>query len=220
MLSSFCDLPAELLERTVGFIDLPKELLPLALTCKLVCNLIIPNHLEYRVIETHSSNLSLWQSLAANPLLSANVRILRISHEYSPLPQLSVVPNSNLLSSAKVTISDPLSSQSAAHCEEAVNIITGCLRNLRNLTHFTWDLNPHFPNAWMLFPVFSTSFPNLTGITLNDTYGVPEEMSHLISTPYSSVRGFTFCPHTCYSVFLIFSPFSFQIYPLRWSTLN
>lgn len=216
MLASLYNLPLELLERIISFIDLPKELLPLALTCQLFCNLIIPNHLDYRVIKTHAGSLSLWQSLAANPLLSANVRTLCISGIYRKALQKqqrsterSLVPHSSLLSSAKATISDFSLSQSAVNREGALSVIADCLCRMCNLTHFTWDLDSRFSDVWTLFPFFLTSFPNVTSITISDISRAQPGTSHTFSS-YLPVRGPTFHSHSCYLLFLVLSSFPFQ----------
>ncbi|KZT21688.1 hypothetical protein NEOLEDRAFT_1034592, partial [Neolentinus lepideus HHB14362 ss-1] len=56
-------LPAELRGLVVGYIDKPNDLLALALTCRDLYRLLVPDHLEYCQIRTFLCAEELWDHL-------------------------------------------------------------------------------------------------------------------------------------------------------------
>ncbi|KIJ49210.1 hypothetical protein M422DRAFT_101940, partial [Sphaerobolus stellatus SS14] len=64
----------EFLEEVISNIDLPKDLLSLALVSKLFKSIIVPNHIQLRRISCHASQDGLWKILAVKPNLAANIR--------------------------------------------------------------------------------------------------------------------------------------------------
>jgi hypothetical protein len=71
-------LPPETVDEIAGLISHPRDLLPLALTCKSLKELIIRRHLEYRVIRAPLWS-AVWEHLALRPDLARNVRSVQIT---------------------------------------------------------------------------------------------------------------------------------------------
>ncbi|KIJ45021.1 hypothetical protein M422DRAFT_167543, partial [Sphaerobolus stellatus SS14] len=66
-------LPLEIITSVISHIFEPGDLLSLALTCKLFCELIIPDILEYRIIRCDPRRIELWQELQRRPIQAANI---------------------------------------------------------------------------------------------------------------------------------------------------
>jgi hypothetical protein len=70
-------LPPELTQQVLSSISAPSDLLSLALTTKFLKSLIIPFHIEYRIVKAETSLVSpLWIHLSNNPHLTCNIRVL------------------------------------------------------------------------------------------------------------------------------------------------
>jgi hypothetical protein len=174
MPSSLLELPVELLERIIDFIDYPKELLSLALSCKNLCYLVIPRPLEYRFIETRADNFVLWQSLISNPSIAINVRILHISARIRRGYQK---PHSNVTKSVAFLPGPSASPLSAGlsnisnqnYQDEVIKIITNALNKLYYLTTLIWEWESftNFGETWTLYPLFSAHLPNLRNISVH-----------------------------------------------------
>ncbi|KIJ35163.1 hypothetical protein M422DRAFT_99042, partial [Sphaerobolus stellatus SS14] len=67
-------LPLELVHKFIENIETPSDLLPLALICKSFSNLIIPDHIDYRLIQCSLADTQVWQHLIDHPHLSRNVK--------------------------------------------------------------------------------------------------------------------------------------------------
>lgn len=78
MFYSYSDQPVELIDHTCSFLDSPKDLLSFALTCKTVCDVIIPNHIECRHIRCNLDRFSLWQKLVNHPSIASRFVSLEI----------------------------------------------------------------------------------------------------------------------------------------------
>ncbi|KIJ42341.1 hypothetical protein M422DRAFT_31314 [Sphaerobolus stellatus SS14] len=68
----------EILEDVVSEINLPQDLLNLALASKLFKDIVIPNHIQLRRIRCHIYQDDLWEILTEKPILAANIRSLQI----------------------------------------------------------------------------------------------------------------------------------------------
>ncbi|GJJ12788.1 hypothetical protein Clacol_007033 [Clathrus columnatus] len=71
-------------------LDLSKDLLSLALTCRTFKDLIIPDHIEYRHIRCHIRREDVWKHLESRPRLTRGVRFLHLHNGYSTvrLPEI------------------------------------------------------------------------------------------------------------------------------------
>ncbi|KIJ49924.1 hypothetical protein M422DRAFT_160247 [Sphaerobolus stellatus SS14] len=72
------NLPQKLLEEIIGNIDKPTDLLSLSLSSKSTSKLVIPDHLDYRVIQCAPSDTQVWQHLIKHPHLARRVKSVRI----------------------------------------------------------------------------------------------------------------------------------------------
>ncbi|KAI0035387.1 hypothetical protein K488DRAFT_30568, partial [Vararia minispora EC-137] len=68
--------PPELLEFIVREIEPCADLLALSQTCSRLRDVVIPKHLEYRIIRATTYHTNLWEHFLARPDLAANVRSL------------------------------------------------------------------------------------------------------------------------------------------------
>lgn len=75
---SLASISTELLENIIGNIDLPIELLNLALTSRSFHSLIVPNHIQFRDIRCSINQRNLWKLLIEKPLLASNIRVLHL----------------------------------------------------------------------------------------------------------------------------------------------
>ncbi|KAF8182896.1 hypothetical protein BJ912DRAFT_561190 [Pholiota molesta] len=68
------EIPFDLKDKILGLIDTPRHLLSMALVSKDWAALIIPDHIEYRILYTHLSRGYLWDHLAIRADLAKNIR--------------------------------------------------------------------------------------------------------------------------------------------------
>ncbi|PPR01821.1 hypothetical protein CVT24_001685 [Panaeolus cyanescens] len=115
-------LSTELKDKIISFIDSPVDLLQLALCSRLWCSLIIPDHINYRIIHTRLDNPSLWKELSERKALANNVRVMRIAEESGVVDTLH--------SSAMV--------QRPAISSEVDDIIVDVIRSLSLVKTFMW----------------------------------------------------------------------------------
>ena len=71
-------LPPELLNAVVDAIPERRDLLSLALVCSTLRDIIIPGHIQYRVVVASEAEVGLWACLAVRGHLARNVRSLEI----------------------------------------------------------------------------------------------------------------------------------------------
>lgn len=182
-------LPDELLDNVVSEIELPSDLLHLALVSSRFSNLIIPRHLQYRWIRCpslHSTNdLDLWKTLAYNRSLAGNVRYLGVgchtADALSPVPDLpsDQQAHDNTLAPASTEQEDidgigvaPTHSFGLS-CERWFERALG---NMVNLVDFKWGaFDPSVPqtvalakadNVWNIL----ASIPTLRYLEVNDMH--------------------------------------------------
>ncbi|KIJ29235.1 hypothetical protein M422DRAFT_269421 [Sphaerobolus stellatus SS14] len=71
--------PPEILDLISSFIDIPSELLSLASTCKILYDVIVPYHLQYRYIRCDAVRRpELWHTFSCKPHLAARIRCLEL----------------------------------------------------------------------------------------------------------------------------------------------
>ncbi|KAL1696734.1 hypothetical protein GGG16DRAFT_85198 [Schizophyllum commune] len=70
----FLKLPLELMHEIVADVDAHADLMAIALTCRSFAHLIIPGHLEYRIIRVRHPLSSMWHHLAKRRDLARNIR--------------------------------------------------------------------------------------------------------------------------------------------------
>ncbi|KIJ43590.1 hypothetical protein M422DRAFT_105871, partial [Sphaerobolus stellatus SS14] len=76
-------LPIEIIENILSDMDSPADLLHLALTCKVLHDIIIPLHLHYRElnISMHPDPIELWHGLIVETHLARRFRVFIGSEE-------------------------------------------------------------------------------------------------------------------------------------------
>lgn len=172
-------LPLELVQQILPEIDSLKDLLSLALTSRAFCALIIPDHLEYRVIsagDAESSTTSpLWPHLVQISHLSRNIRALSIGRRTSDF---------NRLPSALV----PLFLNDSSHAAEP-GIFPLALRKMEKLEIFSWHVHGGVYNpAAYLYPddqVFRAllNCVNLTRLELSGVFRqIEDTANHSVGT--------------------------------------
>ncbi|KAF8525609.1 hypothetical protein BU17DRAFT_62749 [Hysterangium stoloniferum] len=73
---SLGDGPYELQDAIASFVDHPEDLLSLALTCRRLYTVIVPDHLEFRHVRCDFNKLYVWEALLSRPRLAAGLRSL------------------------------------------------------------------------------------------------------------------------------------------------
>jgi hypothetical protein len=78
MRQGLSDLPYDLIETIVSYIDAHRDLISLSLANKALYDIIIPRHSQYRLVRTSLKSVQVWSHLASRPDLTRNIRILHI----------------------------------------------------------------------------------------------------------------------------------------------
>ncbi|KIJ28214.1 hypothetical protein M422DRAFT_99000, partial [Sphaerobolus stellatus SS14] len=68
--------PPEILDNIAAHINLPQDLLSLAVTARAFHAIVVPNHLQFRDIRCDPRRVNLWRSLAQKPAYAARIRRL------------------------------------------------------------------------------------------------------------------------------------------------
>ncbi|KIJ48091.1 hypothetical protein M422DRAFT_103629, partial [Sphaerobolus stellatus SS14] len=71
-------LPVELCDVIIFLITSTKDLLNLALTCRQLCQLILPDHIDYRRVVCSTSDEFVWEHLLNRPDLAKRVYSVKI----------------------------------------------------------------------------------------------------------------------------------------------
>ncbi|RDB15909.1 hypothetical protein Hypma_003569 [Hypsizygus marmoreus] len=131
---SFLQLPGEILEDILSELDLPRDLISLALVCRAAKNLVIPRHSEYRVIRTHSTAPFLWAHLARRADLARHIREV----------QLCARIDFMVSDRCPVTLIDRAVDCKLENVEELARIQNMCqaLRHMVRLQVFKWANGP------------------------------------------------------------------------------
>ncbi|KDQ50531.1 hypothetical protein JAAARDRAFT_582685 [Jaapia argillacea MUCL 33604] len=87
----FLELPLEIFEEILDYLDKLRDILSLALTCKSFCKILIPDHLIYRHIDANLLHTTLWQKFAASPSLGHRVVSLHVHHDLDNRSTLEAV---------------------------------------------------------------------------------------------------------------------------------
>ncbi|KIJ34136.1 hypothetical protein M422DRAFT_52126 [Sphaerobolus stellatus SS14] len=162
--TSIHDLPNELIDHVVSFIDLPNDLLHFALTSQRIHDIIIPDHIDSRIIEfpTRDAPLDIWSAIVAKPVLARHVRIFKRmeragTNRYPPsLLSVSIPPRLPHVESVE---SRDVSSLSDEHL-----VIMTAISVMAALISFE-DENAGAPISHILFQL-STACPNIMEIKL------------------------------------------------------
>ncbi|EAU87958.2 hypothetical protein CC1G_01605 [Coprinopsis cinerea okayama7 len=122
-------LPYDVKELILSALGSPKDLLRLALTSKSWKSLVIPHHIEYRLLRLDDHRPEVWKHLAEKRLLASRIRTVVLGPDYRLLPgvgqsQSSLYP--------RTLLSTPTSE--AAQIKDVQVVREDVLQALRNMT--------------------------------------------------------------------------------------
>ncbi|KIJ56025.1 hypothetical protein M422DRAFT_773994 [Sphaerobolus stellatus SS14] len=119
----------EVFEMIVGYVDLTKDLLNVALICKSLYKMVIPHHTHFRELEIPIEDDPFFGILASRPNIAANVRHLTIEPPRSPFQPLPPWMSSLAI--------DDLRSYLTLMIDEAVQF-PKAVAQMHNLETFSW----------------------------------------------------------------------------------
>ncbi|KAJ7456158.1 hypothetical protein FB451DRAFT_1564745 [Mycena latifolia] len=146
--------PPELLDAIASLIPLPKDLLSLALVSKIFHAIIIPQHLEFRVVRCDAGWPSLWNALTEHPALAGRIMSLELRHEpvVPSLSAQSLVPKS--LPSVKDTPIETCHSIPSKKCNHhCLDALCSAISLMPALERFCFD-QPSFAKLHAIEPIF------------------------------------------------------------------
>ncbi|KAJ7431609.1 hypothetical protein FB451DRAFT_1421405 [Mycena latifolia] len=177
--------PPELLDAIVSFIPLPKDLLSLALVSKTLHAIVIPQHLEFRVVRCDARRPLLWNAFTEHPGLSGRIRCLDICSVAVRLYSTrSLAPKSlTLVKDTRPVDCDSTDLQTLSLPE---------LLDLPPLPHLRWLSAPQFFDGG--FPIVPEHLPLLEYAAMTDVYrpaqtNIKEVIRVLLALP--ALRGAT-----------------------------
>lgn len=147
---SFLKLPHEVLNYAASFVDGQRDLLNLACSTKRWCGVIIPRHLEYRIICLTPTTLTIWKHLATQRDLASNVRELHVyglgpwldesEEDHGPF-ESEAERAETLLRLPKTLVKKYITKELLPRStKELWSTIGAALGNMQNLTAFSWYL--------------------------------------------------------------------------------
>ncbi|SJK99253.1 uncharacterized protein ARMOST_02544 [Armillaria ostoyae] len=138
--------PTEILDAIVFHIDSKQDLLALASSCQRMHGIVIPRHLDYRVLRCKVSSISIWNHLIINRSLAKNVRRLEILDERTSVDALRI-PGGIVGTDTDLESTDD---ELAMH-EKQERYLVSALTKMTALNSFVWSCN-HSPisidNVW------------------------------------------------------------------------
>ncbi|KDQ55022.1 hypothetical protein JAAARDRAFT_195908 [Jaapia argillacea MUCL 33604] len=140
------DLPIELVDRVIDYVDEKRDVLALALTCHYFNTLLIPDHLRYRKILMGLYRLDTVENVIARPALGRNIRILLIRPRVTGRRR------------------EPLDRFCCGSVEASVvaeSRVALALSVMPNLTKFEWDMYHEPETKDLLWETLIASCPRL-----------------------------------------------------------
>ncbi|KIJ49102.1 hypothetical protein M422DRAFT_28106 [Sphaerobolus stellatus SS14] len=160
-MSSF---PQEIFQCIVNEVDDVSDLLSLALTCRALCQVIVPWYIEYRWIYCASGRKDIWKILSNKPYLAARLRKLEIVIEKDDIA-MPVIPKSlSRFPEYKKHRRKPSTKDDSC---EVMNSLVDLMRHT-DLTRFLWSYPIDVTNSFaVLLPKLFDYSPRLQelGIT-------------------------------------------------------
>lgn len=138
------DQPTEIIEEILSWVDHRQDLLSLALTTRLLRDLIIPHHIQFRRVRCHPHYNSIWSAIISRPTWAANIRTLEIVDAHKD--PIQIIPPCLM---REIDSDDPygdvLDQKSAVLLARAVT-------TMANLAHFSWfGYAPGGPPVQLIF---------------------------------------------------------------------
>ncbi|KAF8517350.1 hypothetical protein BU17DRAFT_66919 [Hysterangium stoloniferum] len=144
-----CNQPPEIVDAIISEIEHPLDLLHLALTRKLFKNLIIPWHIQYRVIIAHLFYPSIWELLASRPDVASRVHkldvVTRRRRNSPPVSVNSLLKDGHSLLQMELS-KEQESKEQVANCLVNFHVALSLMVNLHRFSIETY--NPNF--GWPL----------------------------------------------------------------------
>ncbi|KDQ55071.1 hypothetical protein JAAARDRAFT_134183 [Jaapia argillacea MUCL 33604] len=156
MLSSpfpLLELPSELIDAVIDFVDEHSDVLALALTCHLFNAILIPDHLRYRKISISLPHLDILQDLISRPALALNVRCLIVKHKRNCPP-----PYDHRHRCCETAESET----------EAENTLCRALGLMRNLQKLEWWLRQLLYTKDLIWETINASCPQLSELVVRE----------------------------------------------------
>lgn len=139
MIYPLLNLPTELLESILLCIDTAKDLLHLALTCKFLSEMIIPDHLNFIDIwsPVHERNKAIWRMLKTYPSLAKRTLKLHVIYEVERIA--GYVPGGSGLHYAwdHTMRTKRYVAPESSPDEEPYALFNAALRHMENLLYFS-----------------------------------------------------------------------------------
>ncbi|KAJ7111616.1 hypothetical protein C8R43DRAFT_1041063 [Mycena crocata] len=172
------DQPAETLDQIVSLIHLTSDLLSLALACKSLNTIIIPDHLEFRHVRCDPRRQNLWRALAQRPLSATRIHTLELLPESTafhplvqkplfidpvstPLVPKSVIANVHAMSALPYCMRDLCGLSCGEECEK---VLASAIAQMQGLYRLGWNHNQFLQTHAPIAPIFESllqTCPNL-----------------------------------------------------------
>ncbi|KAJ7159388.1 hypothetical protein C8R43DRAFT_1124594 [Mycena crocata] len=173
--------PPELLDYISSLVSSPSDLLSLALTCKSFHVVIVPRHLEFRLIRCEARWQSLWNVLAQHPTSMETISALEIIDENSSSRSI-VVPKSLGLDDQVGPPSRCQSHRMAPECGCA-DLLAAAIAKMQGLDRLCWTQD-NFLRTHKVDAVVSSLLqhcPDMRELEIN--YRDSEDIYHLAQAP-------------------------------------
>lgn len=136
------DLPLETVDEIITYISSPSSLLSLARTCKALASLVIPDHLDFRIIRAPLGRTELWESVLRDDLHAANVRSLTIQEEqrqrdWDDAPS-KIPPFTGLVPEARRDRAFEDGPGTLEVNQEVMPVFVSAIRHMSRLYEFAW----------------------------------------------------------------------------------
>ncbi|GLB43229.1 hypothetical protein LshimejAT787_1301300 [Lyophyllum shimeji] len=156
-------LPHEILDEILSLLGSPSDLLAFSLASRACAPLVLPNHIEYRVLRIRTPSNALWAHLAARQDLARNIRELRLCRrgDYSapdrmPTTLVPLTQGGNLPASANGSNGSSGRREEEAE-EKRMRDVCTAVGHMTRLETFVWDYEPDVKAGLRLNHAFEES---------------------------------------------------------------
>lgn len=145
--TSLSNLAPELVESICLDIPNPRDLLSFALTCKTICEVVIPDHLELRHIRCDFRRVSLWEELVQFPAVASRIVSLELISEHTSTLDPIRPTHSKLILTHDFELDAWGSKCPLFNVDYArgMQSLTSALQTMVNLSRFHWLVNEAHP---------------------------------------------------------------------------
>ncbi|KAJ7135185.1 hypothetical protein C8R43DRAFT_1110139 [Mycena crocata] len=179
---SLVDQPPELLDHIACFICSTRDLLSVALTCRLLHGIVIPEHLEFRVVRCDPLRNSLWQAVAEHPGSASRIQTLELISESSSSNPLVLVPKSLMTEQGRFV-------KCTEHRHDQCTCTDPLIKAITSM-HGLARLCCHTPTTVAVFSAIVQNCPNLREIEISH-YDSWNAYFHTLSAPLWTLSNLT-----------------------------